>query len=256
MLAGRKIRKSDKTDVAVINEKIADLMGFKGRYDEVIGQKLTSGYNGDKTVVGVMKNFHNTSLRDEFNFVMLIHDPKFFYEISFKVGSKTDYQDALKHFNQTWEEVFPEYVKDWEFYDEQLANQYEDEQRVSSLMRLFSIIAIVIGCIGLYGLISFIALNKMKEIGVRKVLGASISNILLIYSKEILLLLAVAFVVAGPGAYFLMELWLEDFQYSISISPIYFIAAFLLSMIIALVTISHRTISSALMDPARTLKNE
>lgn len=256
MVAGRKLRKTDSSDVAVINQKIADLMGFKDRYEEVLGQKLTSGFKGDKNVVGVMKDFHNTPLKDDIDFVMLIHDPEFFYEISFKIGSRTDYKDALDHFNKSWEEVYPEYVKNWEFYDEQLANRYEDEQKISSLMKLFSIIAILIGCIGLYGLISFIALNKMKEIGVRKVLGASIGNILMIYSKEIVILLAVAFVVAGPGAFYLMDLWLDDFQYSIQITPLFFVVAFLLSMVVALLTISHRTISSALMDPARTLKDE
>ncbi|MDW3192308.1 MAG: FtsX-like permease family protein [Cytophagales bacterium] len=256
LVAGRKLRGSDSTNVAVINEKIADLMGYKDRYEEVLGQKLTSGFKGDKTVIGVMKNFHNTPLRNDIDFVMLINDPEFYYEISFKIGSRTDYKAALDHFNESWEEVFPEYVKNWEFYDEQLANQYEDEQKVSSLMKLFSIIAILIGCIGLYGLISFIALNKMKEIGVRKVLGASIGNILMIYSKEIVILLSIAFIVAGPGAFYLMDLWLDDFTYSINISPLFFIVAFFLSMLVALLTISHRTISSALMDPARTLKDE
>lgn len=256
LLAGRGLRKDDTTDVAVINEKIADLMGYKDRYGEVIGQKLSSGFKGPKTVIGVMKNFHSSSLRDDLDFVLLVHDPEFFYEISFKIASQTNYQDALDHFNNAWETVYPEYVKEWNFYDKQLAASYEDERRVSSLMRLFSIIAIVIGCIGLYGLISFIALNRMKEIGVRKVLGASVTNILTIYSKEIVLLLATAFVIAGPASYYLMSFWLEDFTYSISITPFFFVISFFLSLIIALLTISHRTISSAYMDPARTLKDE
>lgn len=256
ILAGRGLRKSDSINSAVINEKIADLMGFKDRYGEVIGEKLTSGWGGSKTVIGVVKNFHSNTLRDDLDYVFLLNVSEYFYEISFKIASRNNYGDALDHFNQTWESVYPEYVKDWEFYDVQLAARYEDEKRVSALMRLFSFIAIVIGCIGLYGLISFIALNKMKEIGVRKVLGASVSNILMIYSKEIVILLSVAFVVAGPGAYYLMGIWLDDFRYSIDITPLFFVVSFFLSMIVALMTISHRTISSALMDPARTLKDE
>lgn len=256
ILAGRGLRKSDSINTAVINEKIADLMGFEGRYEEVIGEKLTTGWGGGKTVIGVVKNFHSNSLRDDLDFVLLLNVPEYFYQISFKIASQNNYGDALAHFNKTWESVYPEYVKDWEFYDVQLAARYEDEKRVSDLMKLFSIIAILIGCIGLYGLISFIALNKMKEIGVRKVLGASISNILFIYSREIILLLAIAFVLAGPGAYYLMDLWLADFKYSIAITPLFFVVSFCLSMVVALLTISHRTISSALMDPARTLKDE
>lgn len=256
LLAGRRLRKSDSFNVVVINQKIADLMGFEGRYEDVIGEKLSSGWNGAKTVIGVMKNFHSKSLREDLDYVFLLHAPDLFYEISFKIASRNNYGDALKHFNESWESVYPEYVKDWDFYDVQLAGRYEDEKRVSSLMRLFSIIAIVIGCIGLYGLISFIALNRMKEIGVRKVLGASVMNILMIYSKELVFLLIVAFVLAGPGAYFLMDLWLDDFKYSIKISPLFFVISFFLSMTIALLTVSHRTIASAIMDPARTLKDE
>ncbi len=256
LLAGRGLRKSDSVNVTLINEKIAILMGFKDRYDEVIGEKLETGWGGGKNVIGVVKNFHSKTLREDLDYVFLLNVPEYFYEISFKIASRNNYEDALKHFNETWESVYPEYVKDWDFYDEQLAARYADEKRVSSLMKLFSIIAIVIGCIGLYGLISFIALNRMKEIGVRKVLGASVRNILVIYSKEIIILLSVAFVVAGPGAYYLMGRWLEDFRYSIDITPMFFVVSFFLSMLVALLTISHRTISSALMDPARTLKDE
>ena len=256
MMAGRKLRKGDSTNVAVINQKIADLMGFKDNYEAAIGQRLTSGFKGSKTVIGVAKNFHSRPLRDDIDYLMFVKDPEFFYEISFKIASQTNYQDALNHFNTSWESVYPEYVKEWDFYDEQLAERYEDEQRIATLMKLFSMIAIVIGCIGLYGLISFIALNRMKEIGVRKVLGASVGNILSIYSKEIVLLLAIAFLVAGPAAYYLMGFWLDDFTYSISITPYFFVVSFILSLVVALLTISHRTISSAIMDPARTLKDE
>ena len=256
LLAGRNLQKSDSFNTVIINQKIADLMGFRDRYGEVLGEKLSSGMAGDKTVIGVVKNFHSKTLRDDLDYVFLLNMPEYFYEISFKIASRTNYQDALAHFNESWDAVYPQYVKDWEFYDVQLAARYEDEKRVSSLMRLFSIIAILIGCIGLYGLISFIALNKMKEVGVRKVLGASTSNILMIYSREIILLLSFAFVVAGPIAYYLMSLWLGDFRYSIDITPFFFVASFFLSMIVALLTISHRTISSAMMDPARTLKDE
>ena len=124
------------------------------------------------------------------------------------------------------------------------------------MLRIFSIISILIGCLGLYGLIAFIAANKTKEIGVRKVLGASVASILGIFSKEILVLMGVAFLVAAPLAYFVMQRWIEEYAFRIPIGLEFFIWAFLLTLIIAIVTISHRTLSSAFLNPALTLKDE
>lgn len=256
LLAGRGVLDRDSSNVMVINRKAADLMGFKDIYEQVIGEKLKTGWQGDKTVIGVMENFHSNSLRDDLDYVFLLNEPDFFYEIAFKTSSSESFKQATNHFEKVWEDVYPEYVIDWEFYDDQLSLRYEDEERISSLMRLFSGIAIIIGCLGLYGLISFVAMNRMKEIGIRKVLGASISQILFIFSKEVFVLLTVAFVIASPGAYFLLNQWLGDFQYSISIGPNFFVISFIISFIIAFLTISHRTIASAMMDPAMTLKDE
>ena len=147
-------------------------------------------------------------------------------------------------------------MNEWEFYDEQLASNYRSERSISSLMKLFSIISIAIGCLGLYGLISFIAQNRMKEIGVRKVLGASAYSILGLYSKEIVVLLFVAFVTAAPVAFFTLSAWLQDFKLCIELGPSFFVAALFISGFLAMATISHRTISSAFVNPAKTLKDE
>lgn len=168
----------------------------------------------------------------------------------------TESKEALADFTRAWEEVYPEDVVDYQFYDEALAEEYETEQRVFSLLRIFSLISILIGCLGLYGLISFIAINRTKEIGVRKALGASIFTILKLFSKEMLTLTAIAFFVAAPFAYFVMSGWLEDYAYRISLGYEFFALAFGITLVIAALTISHRSISTAMINPAQTLKDE
>ncbi len=256
LLAGRELRRDDSTHNVLVNRKVADLMGFKDDYASVVGEKVSSGWGGDKQIIGVLENFHAKPLQDGMDYVFMIRDTRLFYQVGIQINEGSDFQAAIEHFENSWDKVFPEYVINWEFYDEQLRNRYDTERSTASLMKLFSIIAIVIGCLGLYGLISFIAINRMKEIGIRKVLGASIANILGIFSKEVVLLLLIAFVLAAPGAFYLMGQWLQDFQYNITISPMFFLWAFLVSLGIALATISHRTVTSALINPARTLKDE
>ncbi|MFY0688613.1 MAG: ABC transporter permease [Cyclobacteriaceae bacterium] len=256
MLAGRGIQKQDSSRNVVINRKIADLMGFENNYNAVIGEKLTSGWNGDKVVVGVMENFHSKSLVDDMDYVILLNVPRAYYSISFKVSSVENMREGLAHFQSAWEATYPDYVVDYEIYDEQLRENYDLVSRMTSMMQIFSIISILIGCLGLYGLISFIAINKIKEIGVRKVLGASVMSILALFTKEIIYLVLIAFFFAAPASYFVLDWWLRDFAFRIDLNITYFILAFVGTLFIALLTISHRTVSSAYINPAHTLKDE
>jgi putative ABC transport system permease protein len=256
LLAGRQLRKGDSSNVIVVNRKIADLIGFKDNYEKAIGENLDTGWNGDKQIVGIMEDFHSQSLDEPIDFVLLIYEPRVFYGMSFKLASTSAIETGLDQFRNAWEHVYPEYVIDYDFFDEELAQNYEKEKRTATLMRIFSIISIVIGCLGLYGLISFIAINRTKEIGVRKVLGASIFSILGLFSKEIILLTVVAFTIAAPLAYYFSGQWLASYAYSINLGIRYFAVAFGLTMIIALITIAHRSISTAVINPAETLKDE
>jgi putative ABC transport system permease protein len=256
LLAGRNLRKSDSTLNIVVNRKIADLMGFRDNYEGAIGETLKTGWNGDKKIIGVMDDFHTQSLDGEIDYTILIFEPRLFYSMSFKISSMTDSKEALADFSDVWEEVYPEDVVDYQFYDESLAEEYETEQRVFSLLRIFSVISILIGCLGLYGLISFIAINRTKEIGVRKALGASVFTILRLFSKEILTLTIIAFLIAAPFAYFVMSGWLEDYAYRIVLGHQFFTVSFGITLLIAALTISHRSISTAMINPAKTLKDE
>jgi ABC-type antimicrobial peptide transport system permease subunit len=236
-------------------------MGFRNDYEGAVGEKLNSGWGGgDKRIIGVMENFEtaslNTPLVDQARYIILIRQPNAYYSIQFKIASTSNIKATMDHYKQTWEIVYPEYVFDYDFYNEQLQEEYEYEQRVSDLMRIFSVISILIGCLGLYGLISFVAINKTKEIGIRKVLGASVTNILGLFTKEIVWLMGIAFVIASPLAYYALDGWLNTYAHHISISMEYFAVSFLVTMLIAMITISHRTINSAFMNPAETLKDE
>jgi len=255
LLAGRAIQKGDSQNI-VINRKVADLIGFKDRYNEVVGESLKTGWNGDKKIVGVIDNFHTYNLEEDLEYVIMIYMPKIFYTVSFKTPSLATVQEAKGVFENAWNTVFPKYVLDYDFYDQQLKENYKDVMKVTSLMKHFAAIAILIGCLGLYGLIAFIAMNKTKEIGVRKVLGASIFNILSIFSKEVIILMSISFVVIAPLAFYLMSQWLDSFAYSIDLGAGFFVVAFLVTLLIAVVTISHKTITTALINPATTLHDD
>lgn len=265
LLAGEKIQKNDTafkkndnmTINVVINQKMADLMGFKDNYEEAIGEKMTSGWRGyELNVAGVIKDFHSQNLSEGFQYIILLNDPDVFYEIAFKTKDGVNVKSAISHFESSWEQVYPEFVIDWQFYDEQLATNYEREKSIATLMTTFSTVSIIIGCLGLYGLIAFIAANRTKEVGIRKVLGASVMSIIGKFTKEVLLLVIVAFIIAAPLAYYILNQWLNDYEFRIEMGLSFFALAFLTTLIVAVLTVSHRTISTAFINPATTLKDE
>ncbi len=255
VIAGRPLEADDGNEI-LINQKVANLMGFKDRYDEVIGETLSTGWGGDKKIIGVIKDFHTYSLEEDLDYVVLLYAPRMFYSISIKATSLNALKEASDHFQISWERVYPKYFSKYEFYDKSLAENYKEVQNVTLLLKIFALISILIGCFGLYGLISFIAMNKTKEIGVRKVLGASTFSILSIFSKEVLLLMSVAFIITTPIAIYYLGMWLDTFAYRIDMGVGFFAIAFGGTLLIAIATISHKTISTALINPADTLKDD
>jgi len=255
LMHGRMVKKTDSAQV-VINRKIADLIGFKDNYEAAVGETINTGWGGNKKIVGVIENFHTYNLEEDLDYVFLIYHPKAFYSIAFKTPSMSSIAEAKTHFEQSWEQVYPEYVIDYDFYDESIKENYSDIENTTALMRIFAIIAILIGCLGLYGLVSFIAMNKTKEIGVRKVLGASVANILSIFSKEVLTLTVIAFVLTAPIAFFVLDAWLNEFAFRINLGLQVFAAGFVITLLIAILTMSHKTIAAATINPAKTLKDD
>lgn len=155
-----------------------------------------------------------------------------------------------------WLAKHPNQLFDYHFLDDNIAQFYQTEERFLKLIQLFSIMAIFIGCIGLYGLVSFMVVQKTKEIGIRKVLGSSLSQILWIFGKEFTKLIFIAFVIATPIAWYFMNKWLENFKYQIKITPIFFIIAIFVSIVVAVITVSYQAIRAALMNPVKSLKTE
>jgi ABC-type antimicrobial peptide transport system permease subunit len=163
---------------------------------------------------------------------------------------------VLPALQQVWTSTFPEHVYSYEFVDERLARFYEQDVLILQLIQFFAGIAILIGCLGLYGLMSFMAAQKTKEIGVRKVLGASVPQILWLFGKEFTQLLGIAFLVAAPVGWWAMRKYLEDYQYKIELGPAIFLLAIGITFLIALLTVGYRSLRAALANPVLSLRSE
>ena len=155
-----------------------------------------------------------------------------------------------------WDKYFPEYVYNASFLEENINKFYEAEQRLSSMYKVYALLAIFISCLGLYGLISFMVVQKTKEVGIRKVLGASVQNILYLFSREFTILITIAFILAVPSAWYLMHSWLNDFAYRIKIGTWMFAVAIAVSILIAWITVGYKAIKTAKANPLKSLRTE
>jgi putative ABC transport system permease protein len=155
-----------------------------------------------------------------------------------------------------WNSTFPDYVYEYQFLDDKVAGFYDREDQLSTLYKIFAGIAIFISCLGLYGLVSFMAVQRTKEVGIRKTLGASVSHIVYLFSKEFTLLIVIAFGISAPIGRFFMNKWLQAFTYKISLGPGIFILAIAVSVIIAWLTVGYKATMAALANPVNSLRSE
>lgn len=254
LIAGRNYTASDTTTELVVNETFAQKLGFAPR--DMIGKTLKLGRRPYYLpIVGVVQDFHARPLQEGIRPCLLAARRTAYQEASIKINAQ-NVKDAMTHIENVWSATFPEFVYSFEFLDRRIAGFYQQEQLMSQLFRAFSAIAIFIGCIGLLGLISFMAAQRTKEIGVRKVLGATVGNILGLFLKEFAALVAIAFVVAAPIAYFTMNDWLTNFAYRINIGAGVFVLTIVLTLLIAVVTVGYRAVRAALANPAEALRYE
>ncbi|MBF8963935.1 ABC transporter permease [Pontibacter sp. FD36] len=259
LITGRMFRadgfEKDSVMQVLINETMRRKLDIQ-QPEEAIGKSIyLNGGRQKATIVGVVEDFHQNSLRFPI-------DPVIFYSSggdNFFMMAKIDMrqaEDALAHLEQVWQKAYPEAVFHYEFIDDTLDRFYRDESRQSTLFKIFSFIAIFIGCLGLYGLIAFMATQRTKEIGIRKVMGASVFQITVLFSREFVKLVLIAFVLAAPIAWYLMSEWLQDFTYRISIGYIPFLMAGAATLIIALITMSTQAVRAAIANPVLSLKAE
>ncbi|HVX48700.1 MAG TPA: ABC transporter permease [Chitinophagaceae bacterium] len=245
---------SDSSAV-ILNETAAQVFNFK----DPIGQKIyRPGDNPSHpiayTVIGVVKNFNFESLKQNVGplGLFLSHNTGL---ASFKVTA-ANAQDIVKNVERTWKTMAPGLPFSYRFLDDSFNDMYSAEQRIGTIVLIFSVLAIVIACLGLFGLSTYIAEQRTKEIGIRKVLGASVSSIVQLLSKDFMLLVLVAFVIAAPVAWWGMNKWLADFAYRTAVDWWIFALAAVLALGIALATMSFQAIRAALMNPVKSLRTE
>ncbi|NQZ76720.1 MAG: ABC transporter permease, partial [Ekhidna sp.] len=255
IVAGRGYDKKLSSDTAniLINEATAASLGFASPEDAV-GKKVRAGGN-DVNVIGVVSNYHQLSLKNTINPIVypLIEQSSDF--ITIKLSSQ-DYRGAYDGVKATFDSFFPGEPFDTFFLDEFYNRQYVNEQNFSRAFTLFAAFAIIVACLGLFGLTSFTALQRTKEIGVRKVLGADVSQIVMILSKEFLILVAIANVISWPIVYLLMNGWLDNFSSRIGIGLSVFVIAAILVILIALIAVGYKTLSIAKTNPIKALRYE
>lgn len=254
LVAGSFYEASDTATSYIVNETLLKKVGIQNPQD-AIGKMLRLTNGVPKPVIGVVKDFKLQSLRKEVPAVVLSPNKKNYSTIGIKLSSGNLLR-SKQEIQTLWNKYFPEYVYNAPFLDEAINKFYLQEERLSMLYKVYAALAIFISCLGLYGLISFMVVQKTKEVGVRKVLGASVASIVYLFSKEFTLLIAIAFVIAAPVAWYLMNKWLQDFQYRISIGFGVFAIAIFVSIFIAWITVGYKAIKAATANPVKSLRTE
>ncbi|MCB0527327.1 MAG: ABC transporter permease [Saprospiraceae bacterium] len=253
MVAGRFLSPSDTLKEAVVNETMLRKLGINDPA-EVVGKELRLGRKM-LPVVGVVEDFHSHSVHEEMEALTLCSRREYYNVVGIKIRPQ-DMAGTTKKIRQVFDEVFPEQVFDGRYYDETIAEFYRDENRFSMICKGFALLAILISCLGLFGLASLMAIQKTKEIGIRKVLGASVGSVVGLLSRDFLLLVVVAFLIAAPAAWWSMRRWLDDFVYRIDIGWQVFVFTVLLAVLIAFITISFQALRAALANPVKALRSE
>ena len=256
MLAGDTIaRRTAKDSVVpvIVNETLVHSLKIQDPR-LAIGQQISA--NGTPLrIMGVVRDFQSESKHKKRRACILAYDESNFYAASVRVNP-VGIRATIDRIGKEWSALNPKGLFQYEFLDEHIASFYRQEQKVYTAFRLFSCIAILIGCLGLYGLIAFATLQRAREVGIRKVLGASISDILVLFGREFVWLILVAFVVAAPVAWLAMNAWLNNFAYRIGIGWGTFVAAIAVSVAIAAVTISWESLKAAVVNPVKSLRSE
>jgi len=242
---------TDSTDAFLVNEEAVRRMGMK----DPIGKRV-SAWAKKGHIVGVLKDYHTRSLRDPILPVMLdIKEGEYFGVIIVKTKPGQTIE-ALASLEKVYKEINPEFAFAYQFVDEEFKKMYSGELIISKLSVLFATLAILISCLGLLGLVIFAAEQRTKEIGIRKVLGASLEQIVAMFSKDFVKLILIAFVIAAPIGWYVMNAWLRDFTYRINVTWWTFALALSFALFVAFATMSYQAIKAAIANPVKSLRSE
>ncbi len=256
MVSGRSFDRNYGTDEAegyIVNETA--VREFKWiDAEKALGKTLEKEGKKGK-VIGVVKDFNFASLATPMSAMIIELDPDQFSTLSVKLDQR-DAKEVIEKLEADWNKIFPEKAFEYSFLDEQLNDQYSNFQNFGTIIQTFTGIAVLISCLGVYGLVLFTVQRKVKEIGVRKVLGANIGSILYLIYKDFALLLLIGFVLAVPASYFFMNQWLDNFIYRTNVSVVTFAISLLVVFIIVSLTISYQALRAAYTNPVKSLRSE
>jgi putative ABC transport system permease protein len=256
MLAGEPVARKDSSDTthqAVINTALMQKLNITDPQQMPGKHIMLNGWY--TTVTGVVQDFQSESKHKKRRPCALLYRQNSFYTACIKLQPAA-MEQTIARIDKDWSALFPDRLFQYEFLDEHIAKWYSQEEKQYIAFRLFAGIAILIGCLGLYGLIAFAAAQRTKEVGIRKVLGASLSSIVYLFSREFAVLIAIAFLIAAPLGYYVMHNWLQNFAYQVNINAGIFIIAIIVSVIVAGSTIAYQAIRAAMANPVKSLRSE
>ncbi|HEV7334202.1 MAG TPA: ABC transporter permease [Flavisolibacter sp.] len=266
LIAGRDFSRemsTDEREAFIINEAAVKEFGF-GTPEKALGQSIhwnewepadTTNPVKKGKVIGVVQDFHYKSLHEKVTASVIQVYPAVNFKVAVKVRT-ADMSNTIAYINEVWNKFSPGYPLDYKFMDETYGQMYKAEEKMASLIWIFTIMAIVVGCMGLFGLAAFSAEQRTKEIGIRKVLGAGVFNIVGLLSKSFVRLVIVSSLLAFPIAWWAMNKWLEDFSYRVAISWWVFVIAAGAALLVALITVSFQAVKAAVADPVKSLRTE
>lgn len=250
-----EIPDEEKAYKFVVNETLIKKIGYPTA-EEAIGQKLILGVNDiTAEIIGVTKDFNTSSLHDEIPATLMLNLPDLYYDAGIKI--KTDNVDqTIAHIKTAWTTQFPNSFFSHRFLDESIEKLYQSESQMFYLFQIFAGIAILIACLGLWGLINFVTQQRTKEIGVRKIIGASIPNIVMMLSKDFIFLIFIAAIIATPLAWYAMNEWLQNFAYSTNMAWWIFVLATVITVLITFLTVGYQSFRAAVSNPVDSLRAE
>ncbi|MCF0061030.1 ABC transporter permease [Dyadobacter chenwenxiniae] len=253
-VAGGPYQAGDSVGSCVVNETFLAKVGIKNP-QEGIGKNLRMGGGEWQPIVGVVKDFKANSARDAAKPIVIMPMPQYYWMAGVKIKTQ-NVSKAVASIEKIYSQVFPEVALQGKFFDQSIEEFYNQERQLSLLYQIFAGLSIFIACLGLFGLATFMAQQRMKEIGVRKVLGASVSSIVGLLSRDFLMLVFIAILLASPVAWYFMDKWLQDFEYKIHMSWWMFAVSAVLAILIAFTTVSFQSIKAALMNPVKSLRSD